>query len=83
MTYCTSNLHGDGSRSFEARGRGQPPAFCPACTNMVARRNADWQPWQWRCVVCDAPRRGRRMHSRTCSPTCRSQLHRVLKRIHA
>lgn len=85
MPYCkgTADIHGGGRRWFMAQGRGQPPAFCPECDETIARRNADWKPWQRDCVVCGASLHGRRLDRRTCTDTCRSQLQRVLKRIAA
>lgn len=81
MPYCRSKIHGDGRRWFPAPGRGQPSAFCPACDGAIARRNADWKPWQRDCVVCDTWLQYKRLDRRMCSAICRSQLQRVLKRI--
>ncbi|MDE0715581.1 MAG: hypothetical protein OXI10_12075 [Gammaproteobacteria bacterium] len=81
MPHCRSNFH-TGSRFFPAARRGQPPAFCPECDRRwIVRRNVEWNPREFWCVVCGMSMRGSRLGRRTCSGACRFRLRRLLERV--
>ena len=57
------------------QGRRRPRSHCAACRREIVRLSTE--PPAAECIVCAGPLSGRRRHQVTCSPACRSSLHRM------